>query len=89
VRVRGYLTCMREPHPEVRFGSRRLGAKRAVRPSSLTYYRDLRAFTRFCLAERLLEVNPLWNVSPAVPGTAPLASGADASAAAEAPPVQS
>lgn len=68
-RIRAFLAYLREPHPLGRFGSSSPGAKRAARPSSVaTYYRDLRAFTRFCQAEGLLESDPLKNVkAPRVP----------------------
>jgi integrase/recombinase XerD len=64
-RIRAFLAYHREPHPTGRFGSVDPGARRAARPSSVaTYYRDLRAFANFCLAEGLLVGDPFRNVKP-------------------------
>ncbi len=68
--VRNFMSYLREAHETGRFGcSDDPGTKRAARPSSVhTYYRDLRAFTHFCLDEGILDGDPLYNVkSPKIP----------------------
>jgi integrase len=69
VRIREFLAYAREPRPEGRYGSDRPSAKREARPATVhAYFRALRAFSNFCLAEGLLEETPLKNVkAPRVP----------------------
>lgn len=63
--VRSFLAYLREPRPEGRWGTDHHASKRETRPSTVhTYYRAIRAFTNFCLAEGLLEGAPLQNVKP-------------------------
>lgn len=68
-RVRSFLAYLRQPAPGGRFGSAAPHVKREARPSTVfTYYRDLRAFVNFLLAEGLVEENPMRNVrAPRVP----------------------
>jgi site-specific recombinase XerD len=67
--VRTFLAYAREPHPEGRYGSSRESAKREAPPATISaYFRCLRAFANFCIAEGLLEETPLKNVkAPRVP----------------------
>jgi integrase/recombinase XerC len=67
--VRSFLAYAREARPEGRYGSTRESAKREARPATVNaYYRALRAFSNFCIAEGLLEDTPLKNVkAPRVP----------------------
>lgn len=67
--IRRFLTYCREANPKGRFGSERVTAKRQARPATVfAYFRELRAFTRFCLQEGLLEESPLRNLkAPRVP----------------------
>ena len=52
--IREFLAYAREPWPEGRFGCDRESAKREARPSTVNaYYRILRAFSNFCVAEGL------------------------------------
>lgn len=69
VRIREFLAYAREPRPEGRYGSDRPSAKREARPATVhAYFRAIRAFSNFCLAEGLLEETPLKNVkAPRVP----------------------
>lgn len=68
-RLRRFITYVREPHPEGRFGSANVLVRRQARPLTVYgYYRELRAFVNFCLAEGFLEDSPLRNVkAPKVP----------------------
>jgi site-specific recombinase XerD len=70
-RIRAFLAYAREANPDGRFGCDRETAKREARPATVhAYYRALRAFTNFCMAEGLLEPEdaPLKNVkAPRVP----------------------
>jgi site-specific recombinase XerD len=68
-RIRTFLVYAREPHPTGRYGSSAPSARREARPSTVhTYFRDLRAFAHFWLAEEPLDENPLRNVkAPRVP----------------------
>lgn len=64
-RIRAFQTYLREERPEGRFGSDTANARRTVRPSTVhTYYRCLRAFVNFSVAEGLLDETPLRNVKP-------------------------
>lgn len=64
-RLRAFLAYAREARPEGRWGSQAPSARREARPATvLTYYRDLRRFINFCLAEGLLDESPLRNVKP-------------------------
>lgn len=67
--IRAFLTYAREENPKGRFGSSRESAKREARPATISaYFRCLRAFSNFCLAEGLLDETPLKNVkAPRVP----------------------
>lgn len=67
--VREFLTYAREPRPGGRYGSPRRTASREARPATVNaYFRILRAFTNWCLAEELLTDKPLKNVkAPRVP----------------------
>jgi site-specific recombinase XerD len=67
--IRAFLTYAREPREEGRFGCRRSTTRRQARPATINaYYRILRAFLNWCLAEDLIETTPLKNVkSPKVP----------------------
>jgi site-specific recombinase XerD len=69
--IRSFLAYAREPNERGRFGSIRYTAKREARPATVhAYFRMLRAFSSFCLAEGLLEAAewPLKNVkAPRVP----------------------
>lgn len=67
--IRSFLAYARDPNPQGRFGSTRASAKREARPATVNaYYRILRAFMNFCLAEGLLDETPLKNVkAPRVP----------------------
>lgn len=67
--IRAFLSYAREFRPEGRYGSNHPSAHRQVRPATVNaYFRILRAFTNFCLAEGLLEETPLKNVkAPRVP----------------------
>lgn len=67
--VREFLTYLREPCPQGRWGSTHHAVTRETRPSTVqTYHRHLRGFVYFCLAEGLLDENPLQNVkTPKVP----------------------
>jgi integrase len=63
--IRAFLTYAREPRLEGRYGSHIANARGEARPSTVdTYYRALRAFASFCLAEGLLDDTPLKNVRP-------------------------
>ena len=65
LRVREFLTYVREARREGRWGSGQPVAKRQARPSSVhTMFRAIRAFSNFCLAEGLLDENPMRNVRP-------------------------
>jgi site-specific recombinase XerD len=68
-RIRAFLAYAREPCPGGRYGSDHHGSKREARPATVNaYYRCLRAFVNFCLAEGLLDETPLKNVkAPRVP----------------------
>lgn len=64
-RLRAFLAYAREARPEGRWGSQAPSARREARPATvLTYYRDVRRFINFCLAEGLLDESPLRNVKP-------------------------
>ena len=64
-RIRLFLTYLREERPDGRFGSNAPTARRTVRPSTVhTYYRCLRAFVNFSIAEGLVKETPLKNVKP-------------------------
>jgi site-specific recombinase XerD len=67
--VRSFLTYAREPNPEGRFGSSRSSAKEKAKPNTVhAYFREIRAFCNFCMAEGLMDENPLSNVkAPKVP----------------------
>ena len=67
--IRDFLSYAREPRPGGRYGSTRESAKREARPATVSaYFRCLRAFSNFCLAEGLLDETPLKNVkAPRVP----------------------
>jgi site-specific recombinase XerD len=67
--IRAFLTYLREERPDGRFASAASNVRHAARPSTVhTYYRCLRAFVKFCLAEGLLDETPLKNVkAPRVP----------------------
>jgi site-specific recombinase XerD len=69
LQIRAFLSYARDPQPTGRYGSNRPAAKREARPATVNaYYRILRAFANFCLAEGLLEKNPLKNVkAPRIP----------------------
>jgi site-specific recombinase XerD len=68
--IRRFLAYAREPRCDGRFGcANRPSASREARPATVNaYYRILRAFTNFCIAEGLLEQSPLKNVkNPRIP----------------------
>lgn len=67
--IRTFLSYAREPRPSGRYGSERETAKREARPATVSaYFRCLRAFSNFCIAEGLLDETPLKNVkAPRVP----------------------
>lgn len=67
--IRAFLAYARAANTEGRFGSSRMSAQREARPATVNaYFRILRAFSNFCLAEGLLEETPLKNVkAPRVP----------------------
>jgi integrase/recombinase XerC/integrase/recombinase XerD len=69
LRIRAFLSYARDPQPAGRYGSNRPAARREARPATVNaYYRILRAFANFCLAEGLLEESPLKNVkAPRIP----------------------
>lgn len=63
--IRAFLAYLRDPQPEGRWGTEHHATSRETRPSTVhTYYRALRAFSNFCLAEGLVEDSPLRNVKP-------------------------
>ena len=65
--VRGWLTYLREPCPEGRYGNPSERTKRPCRPSTIhDNYRMLRAFSNFCLAEGLIAGEPMKNVKPPI-----------------------
>jgi integrase/recombinase XerC/integrase/recombinase XerD len=68
-RIRAFLIYLRQERPDGRFGSETPGARKSARPSTVdSYYRALRTFVNFSLAEGLLEETPLKNVKkPRVP----------------------
>lgn len=68
-RIRAFLAYARAARPEGRYGSDREAAKREARPATVNaYFRALRAFSNFALAEGLLAETPLKNVkAPRVP----------------------
>lgn len=67
--IRSFLAYARAENPSGRFGSTRLSGKREARPATVhAYFRILRAFANFCVAEGLLADTPLKNVkAPRVP----------------------
>ncbi|MGV3719564.1 MAG: tyrosine-type recombinase/integrase, partial [Actinomycetota bacterium] len=67
--IRLFLAYAREARPGGRYGSDHPRAKAAARPATVNaYFRIIRAFTNFCLAEGLLKETPLKNVkAPRVP----------------------
>jgi site-specific recombinase XerD len=67
--IRSFLAYAREARSEGRFGCDRESAKREARPATVhAYFRILRAFANFCVAEGLLGETPLRNVkAPRVP----------------------
>lgn len=70
-RVRSFLAYAREANPTGRFGSNRTTTRREARPATVhAYFRAIRAFGNFCLAEGLIQPEewPLKNVkAPRVP----------------------
>ncbi len=63
VNVRAFLTYVREPHPTGRWGCEKSYARRETKPLTVfAYFRELRAFSNFCIAEGFLEDSPLKNV---------------------------
>jgi site-specific recombinase XerD len=68
-RIRAFLAYAREPRPEGRYGSDKPQARGEARPATVNaYFRMLRAFSNFCLAEGLLRETPLKNVkAPKIP----------------------
>jgi site-specific recombinase XerD len=68
-RIRAFLIYTREEHPEGRFGSDHPSVRRETRPSTVqTYFKIIRAFSNFCLAEGLISETPMRNVkAPRVP----------------------
>ncbi len=68
-RIRQFLTYVREPNPTGRFGSNRARAKEEARPATVNaYFRILRAFSNWCLAEGYFRETPLKNVkAPKIP----------------------
>jgi integrase/recombinase XerC len=68
-RVRRFLAYVRDPNPEGRFGKDHPLSKARARPSTVaTYFRDLRAFSGFCVAEGFLSASFVQNVkAPKVP----------------------
>lgn len=68
-RIRAFMTYLREERPDGRFASDAPNVRHAARPSTVhTYYRCVRAFVNFSLAEGLLDETPLKNVkAPRVP----------------------
>ncbi|MFN3649730.1 MAG: tyrosine-type recombinase/integrase [Armatimonadota bacterium] len=69
LQIRAFLAYAREPRPEGRYGTDHPRARDAARPATIhAYFRILRAFANFCLAEGLMEETPLRNVkAPRVP----------------------
>ena len=67
--MRAFLSYLREPRPEGRWGTDHANARRTMRPSAVdSYYRILRAFANWCGAEGLLDTEPLKNVkAPRIP----------------------
>jgi integrase/recombinase XerC/integrase/recombinase XerD len=63
--VRTFLTYVREPNPKGRFGQVRANTTERAKPLTVfAYFREIRAFTNFCLAEGLMDESPLANVKP-------------------------
>jgi site-specific recombinase XerD len=63
--VRSFIAYVRDGSAKGRWGSDHHAVARPTRPSTVaTYHRAIRAFTNFCLAEGVLETNPLQNVKP-------------------------
>lgn len=61
--LRRFFAYCRAPHSTGRFGSDRDSARHAAKPSTVhRYYRELRAFLNFCVAEECLRESPLRNV---------------------------
>lgn len=67
--IRRFLAYAREVKPGGRYGTDHPCAQRAVRPATVNaYYRVLRAFANFCIAEGIFAETPLKNVkAPRVP----------------------
>jgi site-specific recombinase XerD len=63
--IRAYLSYARRGCATGRYGSDHPAAAREARPATVaTYFRVLRAFANFCLADGLLEETPFKNVGP-------------------------
>lgn len=69
LRIRAFLTYCRTPHPTGRFGTDRDRSRKEARPATINdYFRILRGFVNFSLAEGFLSVSPLANMkAPKVP----------------------
>lgn len=67
--IRAFLAYTRDPNPVGRFGNNAVISQRAARPATANaYFRILRAFFNFCIAEGWLKETPLKNVkAPKIP----------------------